>query len=135
MHTTRPGEDSEVALARFAELNWERFRLPFAYLVKPDGVEELDWTGPEVPQLEWVMGGDPPVPRRAALADVPRVDELLSRWMTSLNLSDDEAREALRYPFEFRAGHHPRYYQEAAINRAVAGVLQARRGLRHRACF
>ena len=28
------------------------------------------------------------------------------------------------------AGHYPRYYQEAAINRAVAAVLQARRGLR-----
>ena len=130
VHTVRPGEDPEVAVARLAELNWERFRLPFAYLVKPDGVEELDWTGPDVPQLEWVMGGEPPVPRRGVLADVPRVDELLSRWMTCLNLPDDEARDALRYPYEVRAGHHPRYYQEAAINRAVAAVLQARRGLR-----
>ena len=130
VHTTRPGEDPEVAVVRLAELNWERFRLPFAYLVKPNGVEELDWTGPDVPQLEWVMGGDPPVPRRGVLADVPRVDELLSRWMACLNLPDDEAQDALRYPYEVRAGHYPRYYQEAAINRAVAAVLQARRGLR-----
>jgi len=50
--------------------------------------------------------------------------------MACLNLTVDEARDTLRYPYEVRAGHYPRYYQEAAINRAVAAVLQARRGLR-----
>jgi Type III restriction enzyme, res subunit len=35
-----------------------------------------------------------------------------------------------RYPYQLSSGQTPRYYQEAAINRAVIAVLQAQRNLR-----
>jgi type I restriction enzyme R subunit len=44
-------------------------------------------------------------------------------------LTDARAQQALCYPYQ-ASGPQPRYYQEAAINRAIIAVLQTRRGLR-----
>jgi type I restriction enzyme R subunit len=49
--------------------------------------------------------------------------------MQALGLTDKQAQEALQHPYQL-SSHKPRYYQEAAINRAVIAVLQAKRGLR-----
>jgi type I restriction enzyme R subunit len=48
---------------------------------------------------------------------------------SSIGLTDARAQQVLCYPYQV-SGPRPRYYQEAAINRALIAVLQARRGLR-----
>ena len=52
-----------------------------------------------------------------------------NRWTEALSLTDKQAREALQYPYQL-SGPKPRYYQEAAINRAIIAVLQTKRNLR-----
>jgi superfamily II DNA or RNA helicase len=117
-HLLRPREDDEEALARLEELARERLGLPYAYLVRPGGgIVEIDRTG----------GGEG---RRSTLAEFPTPPTLLDRWLIALGLDDDQARNVLCFPYEVQAGQQPRYYQEAAINQAVAAVLQARRSRR-----
>jgi type I restriction enzyme R subunit len=90
--------------------------VPFAYLLDIDGtIHEYDWTATEKPV-------------HAVLTAVPGREELLDRWTQALGLNDKQAKEALLYLYQL-SSHKPRYYQEAAINRAVIAVLQAKRHL------
>jgi type I restriction enzyme R subunit len=118
VHLLRTGEPRADAERRLIDYARDRLYLPFAYLLEDDGtVHEFDWTAS----------------REAAptrLAALPSRDELWLRWTSALGLSDAPALDALKYPYDLSAGHRPRYYQEAAINRAVAAVLQAKRGQR-----
>ncbi len=117
VHLLRAGEARADAERRLLDYARDRLYLPFAYLLEDDGtVHEFDWTGREA--------------RTATLSVLPSRDDLWQRWTSSLGLSDAQALDALKYPYDLSAGHRPRYYQEAAINRAVAAVLQAKRGQR-----
>lgn len=112
----RGDEGLDQALQRLEE-QARRLLLPFAYLVEDDGtVHELETGGTEVP---WQI-------RR----DIPARNELLHRWLDVLGLDDERARTALTYPYNISSGRKMRYYQESAVNRAVAAVLQARDGKR-----
>lgn len=117
-HLLRPREDEEEALARLEELARERLGVPFAYLVHPNG---------GLIEIDRAEGGEV---RRFTLTDFPAPDALLGRWLTALHLDDEQARSALCFPYEVRRDQPLRYYQEQATNRAVAAVLQARRGCR-----
>jgi len=113
----RKNEGLEEALLRVEE-QARRLLLPFAYLVGDDGtVHELEWTG----------GTEGPCQIRE---DIPARDELLHRWLDGLGLDDERACTALTYPYNISSGRRLRYYQESAVNRAVAAVLQARGGKR-----
>ena len=115
--TLRSGEAWEDAERRVVAYARSRLGLPFAYLVSDDKqVHEYDLTGT----------GEPV---HRVLARVPGRDELLDRWLAALGLTDAAARDTLLYPYQL-GSHKPRYYQEAAINRAVIAVLQAKRGRR-----
>ena len=114
----RPRQDEEEALLRLEELARERLGLPFAYLVNPGGgITEIDRS----------EGGET---RRSSLTEFPAPDVLLGRWLAALGLDDDQARNAVCFPYEVRRDQPMRYYQERATNWAVAAVLQARRGRR-----
>jgi len=117
VQTIHAGETREDVIRRMKEYARNRLALPFAYLLDTDDtIHEFDWTASEEP-----------VPR--ALAALPGREELRNRWMEALGLTDKQAQEALQYPYQLSSSK-PRYYQEAAINRAVIAVLQAKRGLR-----
>ena len=117
VQTLRSGESRTEAEQRLIEYAHNRLQLPFAYLIEDNGaIQEFDWT--EGIQAVRTM--------RTAL---PRREELLKRWTAALGLTDEGARQELGFPYQAGA-HRPRYYQEAAINRAAIAVLQARRGLR-----
>jgi superfamily II DNA or RNA helicase len=114
----RPREGEGEALLRLEGLARERLGVPFAYLVHPGGgITEID--RPEGAES-----------RRSSLTEFPAPAVLLDRWLTALHLDDDQARDALCFPYEVRPGQPLRYYQELAINRGVAAVLQARRDRR-----
>jgi hypothetical protein len=116
VRTIRAGETPEAATRQIVEQARDRLGVPFAYLLDDAGaVHEFDWTAT----------GDPAPAMRSTL---PGRDELWTRWMVALGLTDDRAQEVMRHPYQL--GQFPRYFQEAAINRAVIAVLQARRGLR-----
>lgn len=114
----RPGEEEDDAVGRLQELARERLGVPFAYLVlHSSGLIEIDRAS-----------GDEA--RQTRLSEFPGPGVLLDRWLTALQLNDEQARHALCFPYEVRRDQPLRYYQELAINSAVAAVLQARRGLR-----
>ena len=116
VHLLRSGEARADAERRLIEYARDRLCLPFAYLLEDDGtVNEFDWSA-----------NREATPTR--LSSLPSRDELWQRWTSTLGLTDAQALDALKYPYDLSAGHKPRYYQEAAINRAVAAVLQAKRG-------
>jgi superfamily II DNA or RNA helicase len=114
----RPREDEAEALLRLEELARERLGVPFAYLVHHGGV---------ITEIDRVEGGET---RRSLLTEFPTPDVLLGRWLTALGLDDDQARNALCFPYDVRRDQPLRYYQELATNRAVAAVLQAQRDRR-----
>jgi type III restriction/modification enzyme restriction subunit len=117
VQTLRPGEAFQDAAQRLTEYARHRLTLPFAYFLGAHGtIHEFDWTAP----------GEPGCLARTVL---PERGELWKRWGTALGLTDARAQQALCYPYQ-ASGPKPRYYQEAAINRAIIAVLQARRGLR-----
>ncbi|PLS82837.1 MAG: DEAD/DEAH box helicase, partial [Chloroflexi bacterium] len=68
-------------------------------------------------------------PIQTARDAFPTRDELFTRWTTALGLLDEVAHNALVNPYQLSRGT-PRYYQDAAINRAIVAALQAKRGLR-----
>lgn len=116
VQTLRPGETGDDAERRLVEYARNRLAVPFAYLVDATGtIVELDWSGSAC--------------RRDTRAALPTRDELWTRWLGALGLADVRAAQVLRYPYQ-GGGQSLRYYQEAAINRAVLAVLQARRGAR-----
>jgi hypothetical protein len=114
----RPREDEEEALLRLEELARERLGVPFAYLVRPGG---------GITEIDRAEGGET---RRSPLTEFPAPAALLGRWLAALGLDDEQSRNALCFPYEVRRDQPLRYYQELATNRAVAAVLQARRGRR-----
>jgi type I site-specific restriction endonuclease len=117
VHTQRAGEASEDAQRR-AQDAATRLGVPFAYVVALDGsVHEFDYTQ-----------GTPPTSRTRT--DLPVRDELVKHWLTVLQLTTRKQRETLFYPYE--QNKFPRYYQEAAINRALIAILQAKEGLREK---
>jgi len=91
--------------------------VPFAYLLEEDGtMMEFDWSASEEPA-------------HTMLTALPSSDALWNRWAEALGLTDRQAKEALHYPYQL-SNPKPRYYQEAAINRAIIAVLQAKRNMR-----
>jgi len=117
VQTIHAGEIREEVIRRLKEYAHNRLAVPFAYLMDTDDtIHEFDWTMSEEPV-------------HSVLTALPDRDALRNRWLEALGLTDRQAQEALQYPYQL-SSHKPRYYQEAAINRAVIAVLQAKRGLR-----
>ena len=116
LHLQRSGESEAIALSRVREAG-KRISVPFAYVV----TEQRD-----VLEYDWTTGADADFTLRAALPDRA---ELTERWFKALQLSEKKERAALTHPF-YMQEKQPRYYQEAAINRALIATMQARRGLR-----
>jgi type I restriction enzyme R subunit len=117
VHAMRADETREDALRRLHSAA-RRLAVPFAYLLdEPGRVLEFDWSASSEP-----VG--------AELAAIPGRDALWERWTTALRLTDPRDLRALRSSYRPLGTRKLRYYQEAAINRAVIAVLQAKRGLR-----
>lgn len=117
VHAQRAGQSYEDGRL-WAQDAAVRLSVPFAYLVETNGtIHEID-----------VLQGEPSgVTRRA---DLPAHEELVGRWLEHLGLTSWDERRILLQPYQ--QGRLPRYYQDAAINRALIAILQARRGLRPR---
>ena len=114
--TIHAGQAREAVIQRLIDYAHSRLLVPFAYLLEDDGtVLEFDWTT------------DDEV--RTVLAALPDRDTLFNRWIVALGLNNQRAMSALVNPYQL-SGPMPRYYQEAAINRAIIAVLQAQRELR-----
>ncbi|HZU01127.1 MAG TPA: DEAD/DEAH box helicase family protein, partial [Ktedonobacteraceae bacterium] len=117
VQTIHAGETREVVIRRLKEYAHNRLAVPFAYLLdNDDTIHEFDCTVSEEPV-------------HSVLTALPDREVLRNRWMEALGLTDKQAQEVLQYPYQL-SSHKPRYYQEAAINRAVIAVLQAKRRLR-----
>ena len=117
VQTIHAGQEHEEVIRRLKEYAHNRLAVPFAYLLEKDGTfQEFDWTVTEQPI-------------HTTLTALPSRDALWNCWAEALGLTDNQARDALHYPYDLR-NHKPRYYQEAAINRAVIAVLQAKREMR-----
>jgi type I restriction enzyme R subunit len=112
----RKDESLVIAETALRNLACDRFYVPFAYLLDGTTIHEYDWT-PQANGLHTIIEA------------LPNREALLTRWLHSAGLTDPKAREALCFPYQL-SGNKPRYYQEAAINRAVIAVLQAQRGVR-----
>jgi type I site-specific restriction endonuclease len=116
VQTIHAGETREDVIRQLMEYAHNRLAVPFAYLLEEDGtIHEFDWSATEAPV-------------HAVLAALPTREALWNRWTETLGLTDKLARDALQYPYQL-SGPKPRYYQEAAINRAVIAVLQAKRDM------
>lgn len=116
VQTRRAGESLEDAEYRLVDYAHTRMALPFGYLVDGQAVHEFDWSA----------SGEP---ARSTSDRVPEREALWHRLIAAVGLEDERAQDALRYPYQVSQGR-PRYYQEAAINRAIIAVLQAKRGQR-----
>jgi type I restriction enzyme, R subunit len=117
VQTIHAGQAREDVIRRLMEYAHNRLAVPFAYLLEDDGtMQEFDWTASDTPV-------------QAVLTELPTRDALWNRWAEALGLTDTQARAALHYPYQLST-QKPRYYQEAAINRAVIAVLQAKRNQR-----
>ena len=116
VQTIHAGETREDVTRRLMEYAHNRLAVPFAYLLEDDDtIHEFDWSATEAPV-------------HAVLTALPTREALWNRWTEALGLTDKSARDALQYPYQL-SGPKPRYYQEAAINRAVIAVLQAKRDM------
>jgi len=117
VQTIHAGQAREEVVRRLKEYAHNRLAVPFAYLLEEDGTMlEFDWSASEEPV-------------HTTLTALPSRDALWNRWAEALGLTSNQAKEALHYPYQL-SGSKPRYYQEAAINRAVIAVLQAKRNAR-----
>ena len=95
------------------------------------GGQLLDWIGHHCDIAHWGLDFDNAGPSEIeGKGEFPAPDALLGRWLTALGLDDDQARNALCFPYEVRRDQPLRYYQELATNRGVAAVLQVRHGRR-----
>jgi len=103
----KPGDGLQQAI-QYAEM----LKVKFAYSSNGTGIVEHDFiTGKE-----------------RTIENFPSPDELWGRWRGELKLQDDkDACDALISYFEQAGGKEPRYYQQAAINAAVAAVLRGQR--------
>lgn len=117
VHVQRGDQALEEAVGR-ARRAAQQLAVPFAYILT---------TQQEVIELHWLSGSLSEPQIRATL---PNREELRTRWLAALQLTDAREGNILTYPYELT--QTPRYYQEAAINRAVIAALQARKGLRQR---
>lgn len=117
VHVQRSDQTLEEAVGRVRRAA-QQLSVPFAYILT---------TQQEVIELHWLSGSLPEPQLRATL---PNREELRTRWLTALQLTDTREGNILTYPYE--PTQTPRYYQEAAINQAVIAALQARKGLRQR---
>jgi len=116
VQTIHAGETREDVTRRLMEYAHNRLAVPFAYLLEDDDtIHEFDWSADETPV-------------HAVLTALPTREALWNRWTEALGLTDKSARDVLQYPYQL-SGPKPRYYQEAAINRAVIAVLQAQRDM------
>jgi type I restriction enzyme, R subunit len=117
VQTIHAGQAREEVIRRLKEYAHHRLAVPFAYLLEEDGtIMEFDWSASEEPI-------------HTTLTALPSSDALWNRWAEALDLTDRQAKEALHYPYQL-SNPKPRYYQEAAINRAIIAVLQAKRNMR-----
>ena len=117
VQTIHAGQAREEVIRRLKEYAHIRLAVPFAYLLEEDGtILEFDWSA-----------SDEPI--HTTLTALPSRDALWNRWAEALDLTDKQAKEALHYPYQL-SDPKPRYYQEAAINRAIIAVLQAKRNMR-----
>lgn len=117
VHAQRAGQSYEEGRL-WAQDAAVRLNVPFAYLVETNGA---------IHEIDFLQGEPPGVTRRA---DLPAHEELVGRWLEHLGLKSWDERRILLQPYQ--QGRLPRYYQDAAINRALIAILQARRGLRPR---
>jgi type I restriction enzyme R subunit len=117
VQTIHAGQVREEVIRRLREYAHHRLTVPFAYLLEEDGtILEFDWSA-----------SDEPV--QTTLTALPSSDALWNRWAEALGLTEKQTKEALHYPYQL-SNPKPRYYQEAAINRAIIAVLQAKRNMR-----
>lgn len=117
VHAVRAGETDDEALRRLQGYV-RRLAVPFAYALDEQGkLQEFDWTASSEPV-------------RTVLATFPTREALWERWTTALQITDPRHKRALLYPYRLSENKRPRYYQEAAINRAVIAVLQALQEIR-----
>jgi len=117
VHSKRSNETRDDAVRRLQGLA-RRLAVPFAYLLDEQGtIQEFDWSVSSEPVS-------------AMLAAFPEREALRDRFMASLQITDPKHKRALLSPYRYSGNKRPRYYQEAAINRAVIAVLQALQGLR-----
>lgn len=78
--------------------------------------------GLEIVEHDYLTG------RETTLSQFPRPDELWARLRGKWNLQrDEDAKDALTAYFEEIGGKTPRYYQQAAINLAVAAVISGQK--------
>src|SRR5207302_740614 len=105
VQTIHAGQAREEVIRRLKEYAYNRLAVPFAYLLEEDGsILEFDW-----------LASDEPI--QTTLTALPSRDALWNRWAEAIGLNDKQAKEALHYPYQL-SNPKPRYYQEAAINRA-----------------
>ncbi|GCF09605.1 hypothetical protein KDI_31690 [Dictyobacter arantiisoli] len=116
LHVQRSDETEATALRRVREAG-QKLSVPFGYMVTEKR---------EILEYDWTTGSDADVTLRAELPDR---SELTERWFKALQLTEKKERDALTHTF-YMQDKQPRYYQEAAINRAIIATMQARRGLR-----
>ena len=69
----------------------------------------------------------PTLPERPTSPGVP--NELLSRWLSALQLEDTKSFDALTYPYDLT--QTPRYYQDAAITGPSLPLSRLVRGCVH----
>jgi len=87
--------------------------LKFAYATNGSQIIEFDFlTGEE-----------------SLLDNFPTPEELLERLFADTPFLDEKLAQTLLQPLDFSRGKPPRYYQEIAINRAVASILSGQKRL------
>lgn len=73
--------------------------------------------GKEIVEFDFTTG------RESDLAQFPTPDELIARLVAAGEIEQNTL-DKLMTPFHLFAGHTPRYYQEVAVNQAVAAILR-----------
>ncbi len=73
--------------------------------------------GKEIIEFDFTTG------KETLVTDFPTPDEIMDR-LTTVGEVDKDRLDALVTPFHLFSGYEPRYYQELAVNRAVASILK-----------
>lgn len=77
--------------------------------------------GNEILEFDFTTGRETRIPR------FPTPDELWKRFLTESKLPDEKAVERFLTPGNHTTGKEPRYYQQIAIDRAVAAILKGQK--------